>query len=58
MHNMVARLGQAKHVQREEVCNPKKEVLQDIKEQIQDQSQALTAEMVAEIVQIIEQELS
>ena len=31
MKNMMAMLDQAKHVEREEVCNPKKEIMQQFK---------------------------
>ena len=58
MKNMVAMLDQAKHVEREKVCNPKKEVIQKIQEQIQDQSQTQTAEVSAERIQITEPQLS
>ena len=55
---MVSMLDQAKHVEREEVCNPRKEVIQKIQEQIQDQSQTQTAKVSAERIQITKPQLS
>ena len=50
---MVTMLDQAKHVEREEICRPKKEVMQQIQEQIQSLIETSAAKVVAKKVLVI-----